>query len=123
FSLGWLLSWACTRYKWCIVLIAIAYFLLALFFMSKQEDLTFEGLMRTFVPILIYTLYTLYAAQLIDKQRDLAQSYWWYLIRRLFLFLVLTLAIIWSVISLMKPAFVNEIENYGAGGAKGQSSM
>lgn len=123
FSLGWLLTWVCTQYKWCVVLVAISYFLLALFLLGKQGILTFEGLMQMFIPILIYTLYTLYAAQLIEKQRDLAQPYWWYLVRRLLLFILLALAITWAVVGFMKTKLVSAIEDYGGGGAKGQSSM
>jgi hypothetical protein len=123
FSLGWMFSWACTRFKWFSVLIAAAYFLLGLALIGKQPIISFEGLMQLFLPILFYTFYTIYASQLIDRHQDYTQSYWWYLLRRLFLFLLLLAVITWAVVSLTKAQFVSEVENYGSGASRGQSSM
>lgn len=123
FSFGWLLGWGFSRKRYFPVLAAALFFVISLVLIAKQSEITVRSLLQAFVPLVLYTAYIIYAVQVIYNNKDRSQKYWWFLLRRLGLFLILSALVLATVIWSMREEIKQKVADYGGGGKAGQSSM
>ncbi|RQO29806.1 hypothetical protein DBR32_14575 [Taibaiella sp. KBW10] len=123
FSFGWLLGWGFSRKRYFPILAAALFFVISLVLIAKQSDITVQSLLQAFVPLVLYTAYIIYAVQVIYNNKDLSQRYWWFLTRRLGLFILLSSLVLAAVVWVMEDEIKQKVAEYGAGGKAGQSSM
>lgn len=123
FSFGWLMSWGFIRQQRFPIFAAGIFFIVSIYLIAKQNDMTVPGLLQAFIPLVLYTLYIFYAVQVIARHKDLSQPYWWHLTRRLGLFLLLSLSLIGGVVLAMEDEIKAKVAAYGGGGKKGKESM
>ncbi|HRP88684.1 MAG TPA: transglutaminase domain-containing protein [Edaphocola sp.] len=123
FSLGWLLSWAFIRKEKFPIIVAFVFFILSIFLIVKQKEVTVNSLFQAFVPIILYSLYVWYAIQLIAHNKDLSQPFWSFIIKRLVLFLLFGLLIIGIVLWNFRAEIKSKVEAYGKGGQQKESML
>lgn len=123
FTAGWLTGWGFTRLRYWSVLIAAAILCSGVALIAKSNVETVKGLMLSFTPALLYAVYIIFTAEQIYNYKDKSQKFWWFLTRRLLLFILLAGlflgAIIWWKYNEIKAV----VDNFGGGGKAGKNSM
>jgi hypothetical protein len=123
FSFGWLLGWGFSKKRYFPLIAAGIFFLVSVLMIVRQADLSVRSLLLAFVPVLLYTIYIIYAVQVIYNHKDLSQPYWGHLLRRLGLFLVLSAALLTGIIWYFEDDLRKAVEEVSAGGKAGANSM
>ena len=123
FAVGWLLGWGFSRKRYFPVIAAGLFFFISILMMVKQSGLEVRGLLWAFVPVLLYTIYIIYAVQVIYNHKDLSQPYWGYLLRRLGTFLVLSALLLTGIVWYYEDDLKKAVEEAGGGGKTGANSM
>lgn len=125
FILGWLLGWGFIRMRYWSVLVAALFMSGSIALIAKANAETVGGLLRSFSPALLYTVYIVFSAEQIYNYKDKSQKFWWFLTRRLVFFSLLA-ALLWGgVLFIMRKPIKETVANYGGGGKgkSGQGSM
>ncbi|HTO16812.1 MAG TPA: transglutaminase-like domain-containing protein [Edaphocola sp.] len=115
FSLGWFLSWGFIRKEKFPIIISVLFFVISIFLIAKQKDITVNSLLQAFVPLILFILYIFYAVQLIAQNKDLSQSFWAYLLRRLGLFILFSFLIIGIVLWSLRSEIIAKVSEFGSG--------
>jgi hypothetical protein len=131
FLFGWILSWGFIRIRFfsiflaawllgcCILLISKRS---EMFFPSTDKDLLFQ-FASIVAPIILFSVYIIFTAELIRSYKDKSQGFWWYITRRLALFAGLAILLLAGVIWFNQREIKETIAEYGGGGKEGKNSM
>lgn len=122
FLSGWLVGAAFSRFRYAHYLLSALALLASVLLIAKQQSEQFEQLMRAFLPSVLYTVYLIFAAEQIFNYKDKSQRFWWFMSRRLVLFLLLSSLLLGSITYFMRSQFEQAIVEAG-GGAQGESGM
>ncbi len=123
FVAGWLTGWGFLRLRYWPAFVATLLLASCVALIAKSKTDTVYSLMRAFSPALLYAVDIMFAAEQIYGYKDKSQKYWWYLSRRLGLFIVLTLLIFAGVYYGMRGEIKETVANYGGAGKEGKNSM
>ncbi len=123
FSAGWLVGWGFVRWRYWSVGIAASMLSACIAIIAKANADTVVGLLRAFLPALLYAIYIIFTAEQIYNYKDKSAKFWWFLGRRLVVFSLLAALVLVGVIYKMRREIKETIANYGGGGKSGQSSM
>lgn len=123
FCFGWLVGWGFSRQRYWSVVISLILLSAATLLIAKQQMDSVYNLLNAFAPVVLYSVYILYAAEQIYSYKDKSQKFWWFMSRRLALFLMLATFLFGSVVYLMRGQIKETVENYGGGGKSGENSM
>jgi protein-glutamine gamma-glutamyltransferase len=123
FGAGWLMGWGFLRMRYWSVLIAAATMCGCVLVIAKGDVETVKGLLMAFAPALLYSVYIVFTAEQIYNYKDKSQRFWWFLIRRLSLFLLISTGFLGSIIYWRKEEIKETVANYGGKGKDGQNSM
>jgi transglutaminase-like putative cysteine protease len=123
FITGWLIGWGFTRIRYWAILIASVLLCACILLIAKQKTDTVLTLLKAFSPALLYSVYIIFTAEQIYNYKDKSQKFWWFLTRRLFLFTVLVIGILFAVVYGMQKEIKETVDNYGGGGQGGETSM
>lgn len=122
FSIGWFIGWGYVRIRYFAVFVSGALLISCIATIATSKVDTVEALLYSFVPAILYSLYNIFTAEQIYNYKDKSGRFWWYMIRRLFIFGILAGSIITAVVFLMSHEIRATVAQYGGGGKKGQSS-
>jgi len=131
FISGWLIGWGFVRLRFFSVFLAASFLTACVTLIAKQNSLlegdnNGEMLIRwagIFGPVVIYSVYIIFTAELIRNYKDKSQKFWWFLARRLFLFAGLSILLLGGVIWYMRNDIKTTLADYGGGGKNGANSM
>ncbi len=123
FVAGWLIGWGFIRLRYWAVLMAFAFLCSCIYLIAKSNADTVEGLLKAFLPALLYAVYIIFTAEQIYNYKDKSQKFWWYLGRRLAIFGVLAALMLTGLVYLFETEIKDTVANYGGAGKEGENSM
>lgn len=123
FCSGWLMGWGFLRMRYWSVLVAAATLCGCVLVIAKGNVETVRGLLMSFAPALLYGVYIIFTAEQIYNYKDKSQMFWWFLIRRLSLFLIISIGFLGSIIYWRRAEIQATVDNYGGKGKEGKNSM
>lgn len=123
FGTGWVMGWGWLRVRYWAVLVATLTLCGCVLVIAKGNVETVKGLLLSFAPVLVYSVYVVFTAEQIYNYKDKTARFWWYLTRRLVMFLILSAGLLASVLYWRKGDIQATVDNYGGGGKAGQNSM
>jgi protein-glutamine gamma-glutamyltransferase len=119
FSTGWLLGAAFARWRYAHYIIASSILITSVLLIAKQKTDSFNQLLLAFLPALLYSFYIIFAAEQIYNYKDKSQRFWWFMIRRVAFFVLLSGLLGLLVAHQMKSKFETAIAEAGGKGDKG----
>jgi len=123
FTSGWLIGWGFIRLRYWSVFVAVALLCACIFLIAKANTDSVFNLMRAFAPALLYAVYIIFTAEQIYSYKDKSQKFWWFLSRRLILFVLLASIVFAGVYYQMRGEIKETVANFGGGGKAGKNSM
>jgi len=131
FVSGWLIGWGFVRLRFFSVFLAASFLTSCVVLIAKQNallegDTGGEMLIRwagVFGPVVLYSVYIIFTAELIRNYKDKSQKFWWFLTRRLLLFAGLSIILLGGVIWYLQDDIKTTLADYGGGGKEGTNSM
>lgn len=120
---GWLLGWGFTRLRYWSVFVSMLMLVACILLIAKAQMDSVYRLLGDFTPIVLYSVYILYASEQIYSYKDKSQKFWWFMTRRLLLFGLFAILMFGGVVYLMRGEIQETVENYGGSGKQGENSM
>lgn len=123
FVLGWVLGWGFVRVRYWAVLMAMIVASAAIVVIAKGNNETVDKLVLTFAPAALYGVYVVFTAEQIYNYKDKRGRFWWFLTRRLSVFLLLSSLSLIGIIYWQRDEIKDTIAQYGGQGQQGKNSM
>lgn len=123
FGTGWFIGWGWLRMRYWAVFIATVTMCGCVLVIAKSNVETVRSLLLAFAPALVYSVYIVFTAEQIYNYKDKSARFWWFLIRRLGLFLIISGGLLGGIIYWRRAEIQATVDNYGGGGKEGQNSM
>lgn len=122
FSTGWLIGAAFARWRYAHYFIAAGMLIASVLLIAKQKTESTEQLFAAFLPAMAYAFYIIFAAEQIYNYKDKSQRFWWFMSRRIVLFLLL-IGLVGGIVShQMKKRFDAAVAEAGGKGEKGDDN-
>ena len=106
FVTGWICGWGFSRFKNFAVLFAAIIVVTAIFITVSQSEFSFIGILKTFLPIILFAVYIVYMSAAVRNITVFSRSRFFTFLRNLFGILALFLLLMFANALLMKPAFM-----------------
>lgn len=119
FGAGWLIGAGFSRWRYAHYLVASVVLVSCIFIFAKIRTETTSQLLQAFLPSVFYAVYLVFAAEQIHNFRDKSDRFWWFMIRRLLLFLILIGGVGALLLSQMSSKFDAVVAEAGGKGEKG----
>lgn len=119
FSAGWITGAAFARWRYAHYFIAGGFLIACVMLVAKQKTDTVQHLLQAFLPSVLYSFYIIFAAEQIYNYKDKSGKFWWFMIRRVILFILLIGIIGAGVLRQMNKKFEAAVANAGGKGDKG----
>jgi protein-glutamine gamma-glutamyltransferase len=123
FTTGWLVGWGFVRLRYWSVGIAACMLSACIALIAKENSATVTGLLRSFIPALLYAIYIIFTAEQIYNYKDKSAKFWWFLTRRLLFFCILAAIVLGAVVYGMMGPIKETVANYGGGGKGAKGGM
>ncbi len=123
FATGWLVGWGFARLRYWSVVIAGLLVVAGILMIAKSNSDSVNGILRAFVPAILYAIYIIFTAEQIYNYKDKSQMFWWFLTRRLAFFGLLAGLILGSVVYAFQPQLEAAVDSFGGGAKPGKGSM
>src|SRR5690606_17612760 len=96
--LGWLIGWGFIRLRLFSIFLSALFLIACILLIARQtalleasnDEQMLLNWLAMFGPVVLYAVYIIFTAELIRNYRDKSQKFWWYLTRRLVLFIALS---------------------------------
>lgn len=105
FTAGWLSGAGFVRWRYWHFFIAAAILCASILLIAKEKTDTVVHLLQAFLPAVIYCFYIIFTGEQIYNYKDKSQQFWWFLLRRLALFLIVSVLISGAVLYQMRGQF------------------
>lgn len=121
FSIGWLAGYGFSRSKYFTIGWSVLLLGLTVLVVSKTSDITASALIAAFVPVLVYSFYIIYSAELIRNMNEDEPNFAWFIFKRLAGFAALVAVILLSMLLIFEKDFKAIEKDWGGtqGGKKG----
>lgn len=120
FSSGWLIGAAFSRWRYAHYWVAASVLVACIFIFAKIKTESTTQLLSAFLPALFYAVYLVFAAEQIANYKDKSDRFWWFMLRRLLLFLVLIVGVGALLLQQMSAKFDAAVAEAGGKGEKGE---
>lgn len=117
FSIGWLVGYAFSRSKYLTITWSAAILISEIVLISKTSDFTVNALLNGLIPILVYTFYLIYTAELIRNLNEDEKRLGIFIAKRLGTFAIVLLVLFIAILSLFKNNFTAIEKDWGGGAA------
>ncbi|MCC6186574.1 MAG: transglutaminase domain-containing protein [Chitinophagaceae bacterium] len=97
--------------------------MMSIMLIASQKIDTFSQLVFILLPVVLYSLYLIFAAEQIYNYKDKSQRFWWFMTRRIVVFLLLVSGLSLLVAKNMKSNFEEAIAQAGGAGKEGENGM
>ncbi|MFT4061286.1 MAG: transglutaminase-like domain-containing protein [Edaphocola sp.] len=131
FLVGWLIGWGFIRLRFFSVFLSAVFLSSCILLIAKRNELFFDTGKNDMLwqyallvgPVIIYAVYVIFTAELIRNYKDKDQSFWWFVVRRLALFVGLAMLLLGGIVYFNKGEIEETIANFGGGGKGGDNGM
>jgi hypothetical protein len=120
FSIGWLIGALFSRWRYAHYFIVTSVLLSSVLLIAKQRIETFENLFIAFFPAIIFSFYLVFASEQIYNFKEKSRKFWWFMVRRVFLFSILIGLMSFILAKQLKKEFEAAIEQSIGNGAEGK---
>ncbi len=128
FSLGWLAGFGFSRTRYFTILWSVLLLVLQIVVVSKTTDVKVNVLISAFAPVLAYSFYIIYTAELIRNMNEEETKFWWFIFKRVSGFLLVLLVMFLVLFNIFKSDFAtiekkwgNAQANYNKGDANSEN--
>ncbi len=121
FLIGWLAGYGFSRSRNVSIIWSTLLLLLEIALVSRTSDITVSALISGIVPILIYSFYSIYTAELIRNTNENETQFTFFIGKRLVSFALLIFILLIGLLSYFKSDF--QAVEKAWGGAKGQTNQ
>lgn len=105
FSLSWIIGYGFSRSKFVTIIWNIALLIIEIILISKTSDITVSSLLSGLIPVLVYSFYNIYTAELIRNLDEDEYKFGMFITKRISAFLFLLMILFIGVLSLFKGNF------------------
>lgn len=105
FSVGWVVGYAFSRSKYLTIAWSSLLLIIEIILISKTSDITVSSLMNGIIPVLIYSFYIIYTAELIRNLNEDETRFSWFISKRLASFSLVLLILFIIILTLFKADF------------------
>ncbi len=126
FFAGWVAGFGLSRSRFFTILFSFLLLLLQVLVVSKTSEIYANQLIAAFAPVLFYSLYLVYTAELIRNMNEDEKRYVWFLSKRLAAFILLALTLLVSILLLFNKEFKGVEKEWSGregGNRSGKQSM
>jgi transglutaminase-like putative cysteine protease len=131
FLIGWLIGWGFVRLRFFSIFIAAFFLTCCILLVAKRNEMFFTAdtenalfnFASVFGPIVLYSVYIIFTAELIRNYKDKNQKFWWFITRRLALFAGLAILLLGVVVYFMRSEIKDTLAEFGGGGEEGKNGM
>ncbi|MFI5141464.1 MAG: transglutaminase family protein, partial [Bacteroidia bacterium] len=120
FIMGWLVGYAFSRSKYLTITWSSILLIIEIILISKTADITVSSLLNGLIPVLIYSFYIIYTAELIRNLNEDEAKFGWFVSKRLASFALLVLLLVIAILTFYKNDFKAVEKEWGGGKAKKQ---
>jgi len=117
FSTGWLTGFGFSRSRYYTIFWSLLLLVLEVIAVSKTTDIKAETLIRAFAPILAYSFYIIYMAELIRNMNEEEKYFSWFVIKRVLGFFVVLAALLLGIFYFYQKDFKAIEKDWGGGQA------
>ncbi len=128
FSLGWLAGFGFSRSRYFTIFWSVLLLVIEIVVVSKTADVKINVLISAFAPVLAYSFYTIYTAELIRNMNEEETRFGWFITKRITGFLLVLLVMFLVVFTVFKNDFKaiekewgNAQANYNKGDGKSEN--
>jgi transglutaminase-like putative cysteine protease len=115
FFAGWLVGYGFARSRYVVIAWCLALLALQMMFVSEADDIRAGILVRAFSPYLVYTVYTIYVAELLRNFNEEERSFGFLVGRRLVGFALVAGLLLWGLFAFFKQDFQGIEQTFGGG--------
>ncbi|HRH59523.1 MAG TPA: transglutaminase domain-containing protein [Chitinophagaceae bacterium] len=102
---GWLTGYGFSRARWYTIFWSALLLCVQIIIVSKITDIKASTLISAFAPVLAYSFYIIYTAELIRNMSDDEKSFGWYVAKRMLGFGLLVLVLLLSLLTIFNNEF------------------
>ena len=115
FVTGWMAGWAFMRLRWFPAVLSALLLLLQIAVVSNTSDITARKLIIAFAPVLVFSFYIIYTAELVRNMNDDEPKFTWFITKKMAGFAIVAGIILLVIFSLYKKEFQAIEKQYGGG--------
>ncbi|RFM27578.1 transglutaminase-like domain-containing protein [Deminuibacter soli] len=115
FSLGWITGFGFSRSRYYTVFWSVFLLAAQIIVVSKSPNINAQALISAIVPLLVYAVYIIYAAELIRNMNEDERGFAWFITKRVGGFGVILLLLVLGVFTLFKKDFLAIEKEWGDG--------
>jgi transglutaminase-like putative cysteine protease len=121
FSAGWLAGYGFSRSRYFTILWSVLLLVMQIIVVSRTAEVTANALIAAFAPVLVYSFYIIYTAELIRNMNEDEPGFGWFITKRLAGYLSLSLILLFGLLLIFQKEFNSIEQDWGgaAGGNKG----
>jgi len=120
FTAGWLVGYAFSRSKYLTIAWSVILLITEIILVSKTSAITVNSLLSGIIPILVYSFYIIYTAELIRNLNEEEASFVKVIGKRISLFAVIMLLLFIAILTLFKGNFQAIEKEWGGSGKNDQ---
>ncbi|CAN5211487.1 hypothetical protein BH09BAC2_BH09BAC2_09390 [soil metagenome] len=116
FLIGWLTGWGFARLRYFPVLLSVVLLVVQIILVSKTTDITAQKLILAFTPVLLFSFYIIYTAELIRNMSDEETAMGWFILKRMLMFVTLAGVLLIFIFMFLKTDFKAIEKEFGGAG-------
>ncbi len=116
FIAGWLIGWGFARLRYFPIILSAVLLAIQIIVVSKTTDITAQKLIIAFAPVLIFSLYIIYTAELVRNMNDEEPGFAWFIGRKLIGFALVAAVLLIIIFSFFNKEFKAIEKEFGGGG-------
>ena len=116
FIAGWLIGWGFARLRYFPIILSAVLLAIQIIVVSKTTDITAQKLIIAFAPVLVFSLYIIYTAELVRNMNDDEPGFAWFIGRKLIGFAVVAAVLLIIIFSFFNKEFKAIEKEFGGGG-------
>ncbi|MEJ7827493.1 MAG: transglutaminase domain-containing protein [Segetibacter sp.] len=113
FSAGWLAGYGFSRSKYFTIIWSVFLLAMQIIVVSKTPEISANALIAAFAPVLVYSFYIIYTAELIRNMNEDEMGFGWFITKRLAGFLGLALVVLFSLLLIFQKDFKTIEHDWG----------
>jgi hypothetical protein len=120
FVLGWLAGYGFSRSRYFTIFWSVFLLIVQIVIVSKISEITSTAIIISFAPVLVYSFYIIYTAELIRNLNEDEKGFGWFILRRLLGFAFVIAVMLLVIFTSFKKEFQAIERNWGQGEKEGK---
>ena len=113
FSAAWVAGYSFSRSRYFTIFWSVFLLSMQIIVVSKTAEISANSLIAAFAPVLFYSFYIIYVAELIRNMNEDEQGFTWFITKRLAGFVLLSVVLLFSLLLLFQKDFKSIEKDWG----------